>query len=106
VGGPPDPESVLHIRVRRLRALASGLVGGVLGGAGLFLATVWLVVKGGHPVGPHLALLGQFFVGYEVTPLGSLLGLGYGFVAGFAVFYCGASLYNWIADRREGEDRA
>ena len=92
--------------MRRLRALAAGLVAGVLGGTGLCLATLWLVVKGGHPVGPHLALLGQFFVGYEVTPFGSLLGLAYGFVAGFVAFYCGASLYNWIADRRAGEDRA
>ena len=105
MGGRPDPETVLRIRVRRVRALASGLVAGVLGGAGLCLATLWLVVKGGRPVGPHLALLGQFFVGYRVTPLGSLIGLAYGFVAGFVVFYCGASLYNWIAERREGEDR-
>jgi formate hydrogenlyase subunit 3/multisubunit Na+/H+ antiporter MnhD subunit len=101
VRGPADPESVIRIRVRRLSAVASGLVAGVLGGAGLFVATLWLVLKGGHPVGPHLALLGQFFVGYRVTPLGSLIGLAYGFVTGFAVFFCGAALYNWIADRRQ-----
>ena len=98
---PLDPDAVIRIRARRLGALASGLVAGVLGGAGLFAATMWLVLKGGHPVGPHLALLGQFFIGYTVTPLGSLIGLAYGFVTGFVVFYCGASLYNWIADWRE-----
>ena len=98
---PADPESVIRIRARRLSALASGLVAGALAGAGLFLATIWLVLKGGHPVGPHLALLGQFFIGYRVTTVGSLVGLGYGFLTGFVVFFAGAALYNWIADRRE-----
>ena len=102
MSGPLDPETAIRIRARRLSALASGLVAGILGGAGLFLATLWLVLKGGNPVGPHLALLGQFFVGYRVTPLGSLVGLAYGSVTGFALFFCGAALYNWIAERREG----
>ena len=78
---------------------------GLLGGATLCVATLWLVLKGGHPVGPHLGLLGQFFIGYTVTPLGSLVGLMYGFVTGFVLFYCGAALYNWIADRRESQTR-
>jgi hypothetical protein len=98
---PSDPDAVLRIRARRLGALASGLVAGFLAGAGLCLATLWLVLKGGHPVGPHLGLLGQFFIGYTVTPVGSVIGLAYGFVTGFGLFYCGAALYNWIADRRE-----
>ena len=102
MSGPIDPETVVRIRARRLSALASGLVAGILGGAALFLATVWLVLKGGNPVGPHLALLGQFFVGYRVTAMGSVVGLAYGFVTGFAVFSSGAALYNWIAERREG----
>ena len=102
MGRAADPDAVLRIRVRRVRALAAGLVAGMLGGAGLCLATLWLVVKGGRPVGPHLALLGQFFIGYRVTALGSVIGLFYGFLTGFVVFFCGASLYNWIAERREG----
>jgi hypothetical protein len=101
VADPIDPDAALRIHARRLGALASGLVAGVLGGLSLCLATLWLVVKGGHPVGPHLALLGQFFIGYTVTPLGSVVGLLYGFGTGFVLFYCGAALYNWIADRRE-----
>jgi hypothetical protein len=101
VRDPRGPETVIRVRARRLGALASGLVAGILAGAGLFLATMWLVLKGGHPVGPHLALLGQFFIGYRVTTMGSLIGLAYGFVTGFVVFFCGAALYNWIADRRE-----
>jgi hypothetical protein len=41
--------------------------------------------------------LGQFFIGYRVTCVGSLIG----FVCGFLVSYGVASLYNWLADIRE-----
>jgi len=50
----------------------------------LFLATLVLVLKGGVVVGPKLQLLEQYFPGYSVTMLGSLLGLVYGFLTGFA----------------------
>jgi hypothetical protein len=60
-----------------------------------------LIVKGGAIVGPHLSLLGQFFIGYRVTFVGSLIGTAYGFVGGFLVGYTVAHLYNWIADLRE-----
>jgi hypothetical protein len=93
-------ESLIRVRVRRVNALASGVVAGLVAGIGMFLATNWLVLKGGHPVGPHLALLGQFFVGYRVSFSGSLIGLAYGFVTGLVVFFCGAALYNGIANRR------
>ncbi len=54
-------------------------------GAIVCLATLFLVVKGGATLGRTSALLGQYFPGYTVTPPGSLLGLAYGFAAGFAV---------------------
>jgi hypothetical protein len=42
------------------------------------------VLKGGPVIGPTLQLLNNFFPGYTVTLSGSLFGLGYGFLAGFA----------------------
>jgi hypothetical protein len=96
-----DELRLLRLRARRLNALASGLVAGLLAGLGLFVATNWLLLKGGQPIGPHLALLGQFFPGYRVTFAGSLIGFGWGFGFGFAVFFSGAWLYNAIAERRE-----
>ena len=51
-------------------------------------------------VGPHLALLGQFFIGYRVTFAGSLIGFGYGFVLGFAIGWITAWLYNLLLERR------
>jgi hypothetical protein len=66
----------------------------------IFVATNWLVIKGGDVVGPHMALLGQFFIGYQVTFLGSFVGLIYGFIAGFVLGYVVAALYNWLVSLR------
>ena len=72
-------------------------------GIAIFVATNWLVLKGGDVVGPHLGLLGQFFIGYEVSFGGSLIGFAYGFATGFSVGYLIARIYNWVADVRENK---
>ena len=96
-------EQVILTRVVRLNAKIQGIVTGLVAGLALFIATNWLVLKGGKLVGKHLSLLGQFFIGYHVTFLGSLVGFAYAFVCGFVVGYCVAWIYNWIADSREGK---
>lgn len=94
-------ELLLHTRLMRLNATVQGVVTGTLAGLGIFIATNWLIIKGGPVVGPHLALLGQFFIGYRVTFVGSLIGFGYGFVLGFVVAYGVARMYNAVVDVRE-----
>ena len=96
------PEELVLTRLVRLNATLQGVVTGLVVGLGLFIATNWLILKGGEVVGPHLALLGQFFIGYQVTFLGSLIGFGYGFVIGFFAGYLMAGIYNWFVDLREG----
>jgi protoporphyrinogen oxidase len=95
-----DIEPVLEEAVARvfLRVdrVALGLAAGVVGGLGLFAATLALVLIGGPVVGPTLGLLGQYFPGYSVTPFGSLVGLGYGFLAGFTGGWLFAALRNTI----------
>jgi hypothetical protein len=86
-----------------LDAKVHGVVVGLLTGLAIFVATNWLVLKGGDVVGPHLALLGQFFIGYRVSFVGSLIGLAYGFVTGYVLGYLAARLYNaiaWLRERR------
>jgi len=61
---------------------------GAVSGLGIFLATLWLVVKGGATVGPHLELLGEYFLGYTVTMSGAFIGAGYCFFWGF--------LWGWL----------
>lgn len=67
---------------------------GLLLGGGLFLATNFLVLKGGADVGRHLRLLSVFFPGYSVTFAGSLIGFVYAFVLGYALGRVIGSVYN------------
>ena len=77
-------EGALSQVFAKLDRVSFGLSMGTVTGFILFLATLILVLKGGPLVGPKLQLLGQYFPGYSVTALGSLIGLCYGFVAGFS----------------------
>ncbi|MCC6500683.1 MAG: hypothetical protein IT313_10495 [Anaerolineales bacterium] len=93
-------EKIVMTRLVRLSAAVYGIVFGLMLGAGILIATLLLVIRGGSVVGPNLALLGQFFIGYTVTYTGSLIGFAYGFLTGFIIGYSIATVYNWIIDRR------
>jgi len=97
---PKPLQEVVLAQALRLNAVVQGIVTGLVAGLVVFIATNWLVIKGGPVVGPHLALLGQFFIGYRVTFLGSLIGFAYAFALGYLVGYMVARLYNVIASRR------
>lgn len=100
-----DLERVVLTRLLRLNATVQGVVTGIIAGLAVFIATNWLILRGGDVVGPHLSLLGQFFIGYEVTFVGSLIGFAYAFVTGFIVGYVIAQMYNWIAERRDRKSK-
>lgn len=93
---PDASEDLLTQAVLRLNGTILGLVFGILLGLIIFAATNWLVMKDGEVVGPHLQLLSQFFIGYRVTFMGSLVGLVYGFVTGYLVGFLTAWIYNRI----------
>jgi hypothetical protein len=77
-----------------------GIAFGLLFGGGLFLATLYLVIKGGDPIGPHLGLLGVYFPGYRVTTVGAFVGFVYAFVVGYAVGRTIGKVYNWQVKTR------
>lgn len=83
-----------------LNAKAVGLALGLICGLGIFLATNLLIIKGGAPIGPHLSLLSQYFLGYRVTFLGSLIGFAYGFSVGTISGALISWIYNSVADLR------
>ena len=94
-------EKIVLTRVMRLNATIHGVVFGLVAGLALFIATNWLIIKGGpigpegEPIiGPNLWLLSNFFYGYSVT-------FAYAFVAGFIAGFLIAQIYNWIVDFRE-----
>jgi hypothetical protein len=91
--------------IARMRASVMALVCALFGGAGLCIATLWLVIRGPSPgatqVGPTLGLLSNYFPGYEVTWTGSLLGFFYGALSGAVIGWTAALIYNWVASKRQ-----
>lgn len=97
--GPGETEEKLLTAVLWLNSKALGLVCGMMCGLAIFVATNWLLIKGGHVtpeglyvVGPNLQLLSQIFPGYRVSFVGSLIGGTYGFLVGAL----GGTLLAWI----------
>jgi protoporphyrinogen oxidase len=89
--------AIEHALVRVLPKIDRTALGAALGtvsGLAIFVATLWLVVKGGPFMGKNLRLLGQYFPGYTVSLPGSILGLGYGFLVGFVTGWLFAFLRN------------
>lgn len=93
-----DPISI-QASLLRLNARAWGISAGLLLGGGLFLATIFLVIRGGETVGPHLSMLRVFFPGYSVTWPGAFIGFVYAFVLGYGLGRVIGSVYNRLAFR-------
>ncbi len=92
-----DETREIAAALARLNARAWGIAIGLIGGGGLFLATMILLIKGGPNVGQHLALLRAYFPGYSVTIPGSFIGFIYGFVVGYALGRLIGLVYNRLS---------
>lgn len=99
-GATMDERALIERAVVRMRARIMAVVFGMLGGTALFLATAWLLLRGGPMVGQHLGLLGHYFPGYTVTWPGAFLGFVYGALVGGLLGYAVAWVYNQLVDRR------
>jgi hypothetical protein len=93
-------ERALREAVLRLNSRAWGIAVGLILGTGLFLATNFLVLKGGPVVGPHLSLLGVYLPGYRVTFVGSLVGFAYLFAIGYLLGRLIGTVYNALVNAR------
>ena len=87
-------------KVASIHAFILAFVMAVIGGMGLFLMTVWLIVRGGKDIGAHLMLLHHYFIGYSVTWPGSLVGLFYGALIGGMMGWLIGFVYNRIVSIR------
>ena len=92
---------LVRAAIVRLRARVMALVFGFVGGCALFVATAWLLLRGGPNVGQHLSLLRNYFPGYSVTWPGTLLGFCYGALVGALLGWTIASVYNRVAEWRQ-----
>jgi hypothetical protein len=93
----PDPTEELIVQsLAKLDGKALGIAIGLLLGLGIFFATNFLLFKGGDVIGPNLALLSQFFVGFDVSFGGSLVGMFYGLISGFILGWLIAFIRNFV----------
>lgn len=95
-------EESLERAVLLLNANILGLVLGIVAGVIIFVATNFLILKGGEVVGPHLNLLRNFFPFYSVTFLGSIVGFCYGLLSGYVAGFIIASIYNLVVKLKSG----
>ena len=93
----PEEKAAIRSAVVRLRARVFALVFAVMCGAIVWLATVWLIARGGPNVGEHLSLLRNYMPGFSVTVLGAFIGLFWGAVYGAVAGWLFAWVYNRIA---------
>ena len=82
----------------KLNKMALALSGGIMWGATVFLATIFLLLTGGQ--GETLSKLNAFYFGYSFSYLGSIVGLLWGFVDGFVVGWLFGLIYNAFAKEK------
>lgn len=79
----------------KLKVLAFGLSCALVWGLGLFCLTWWIIAFDGPTGAP--TFIGHVYRGYNISPEGSLIGLGWALADGFAGGVVFALLYNWLA---------
>ncbi|MEX5214740.1 MAG: FAD-dependent oxidoreductase [Nitrospiraceae bacterium] len=84
----PSASDSLILTFAKMDKLAFATAVGSVSGLVTFMATLWLALKSGSPIGPHLELLQQFFAGYTVTVEGAFVGWAYSFFWAF--------LWGWL----------
>lgn len=83
----------------RLNLKAFSLACGTVAGVGMFLLTWWSILLVGATGEP--TFLGKYiYPGYNISPLGSLIGLVYGFVDWLITSLALGWLYNRLAARK------
>ena len=82
-------------RTTKLDVKACALACGLIWGLGLFVLTWWIIAFDG-PTGEP-TFIGRVYRGYSITPIGSVIGMVWGFFDGLIGGAIFAWLYNLLA---------
>ena len=88
----------------RLDVKAFGLVCGLVWGIGLFLLTWWIIAFEGAT--GDVTFIGRMYRGYSITPVGSVIGLGWAFLDGLIGGLIFAWLYNLLSEKMKRQEPA
>lgn len=81
----------------KLNIKAFSLACGLLWGIGLFVLTWWIIAFDGATA--EITLIGKLYRGYRITPVGSIVGLAWGFFDGLIGGAIFAWLYNFLSTK-------
>ena len=88
----------------KLNVKACAMTAALIWGFGLFALTWWIILFDGAT--GEVTIIGRLYRGYTISPIGSVIGLAYGFLdalIGGAIF---AWLYNKLAAHRSHQEEA
>jgi hypothetical protein len=77
----------------KINIRAFALAAGLWWGLGMFALTWWMILFQGATGDP--TIIGRVYRGYSLSPIGSLIGLGWGFVDGLI----GGAILAWLYNR-------
>lgn len=81
----------------KLNIKAFALTFAIVWGIGLFLLTWWIILFDGAT--GQVTLIGQLYRGYSISPLGSFIGLIWGFFDGLI----GGAIFAWLYNLLTGK---
>ena len=87
----------------QLNVKAFTLTFGVLWGAGLFFLTWWIMLLEGASGDP--TFIGRFYIGYNISPSGSIAGFLWGCADGGVCGLAFGGLYNFITRKFSTHER-
>ncbi len=87
----------------KLNVTAFGLTFGVIWGLGLFCLTWWIIAFEGST--GQTNFISSVYRGYNISPVGSLFGLGWGLADGLIGGLIFAWLYNFFAGKFGDSDQ-
>ena len=83
----------------KLNTKAFGLTFGLLWGFGLFFGTWWMIIIGKALGAP--TLISNVYIGYSITPIGSLVGLVWAFFDGLI----GGAIFAWLYNKLSSQEK-
>jgi hypothetical protein len=94
-------EEILRKAFSRYDPVALGAATAVVAAVGLFVATAFLLLRGGEPRGPTLSLLGHYLLGFEISWSGAFLGSAEAGVGAYALGFLTARWINLLISWHE-----
>ncbi|MEA3444567.1 MAG: bacteriophage holin [Bacteroidota bacterium] len=78
----------------KLNVKAFAISTAIIGGALIFLLTWWMIIVDGAT--ESRTFIAKIFLGYSISPIGSLIGMAWAFVDGLIIGAVFAWIYNFI----------